>query len=1136
MLRILILFVVLVYFAYCLVSYRVLAASSDLISFQAKLVNSDGTNVADGTYDFKFSIYDAASGGTLLWEESHSVSVTAGVVSLDLGSSTSLPTDLFNNDDLYLQIEMDTDGNTSNGYEEDFGRMPLTAVPYAFHAKVADALSLGGISYSPDDFLKKRENDQWNPDQNLSFLRFLGNSDNSLFYIDASSDRVGVGTDSPDAKLHVEGGEIWEFSDSTDPRFVIGDTPNSGDYGWLQWDSANNYFRIDTSASPSTGFKVADNTIAIGNVWPDPNALFIAANGSTEHFRITDGGTVGINTTSPESMFDIIGSYNNQGIRVKVGEVDDAGLVLETPDTTGAGTQDGARIALLARANDGSSEYKRWFFINAVTTSNSGAGRLDFATGLDTYTKNGILSMLSNGFVGIGTNTPGDALEVVGRTRAEGFLATSIGTASKPAFSFLSDTNTGMFDLGPDRLALTTDGATRLYIDNFGRVGVSTTAPLATLHVAGTFRVNMSSLFLDDVTIQNSSNYPLEVDYGDGSDGDFTVTSANTVVNKYSALSSNASAGDTSIVVDTPGNFGANDTVLIIQMQSASNPDNVGNYEFKRVVSVSGSTLTLSAPLENSYTTGTFNSTNAEAAQVIRVPEFNDLTISDGASITADAWDGKTGGIVAIKVRGVLRFNGTGKIDVTAKGYRGGSCNGCGNNAWGQQGEGITGLGQNSLDANVNGGGGGYGPSGYGGEPGAGGGCRTAGKDGVSSYTSKGGEAVCTADKLIMGGGAGAGGDDDNKTPLPQYVDGGGAVLVSAAKIDNATIIADGENGIATTNNAGGTTGGGAGGTIKVYYGAMTENIISANGGAGGVDNDDTGGDGGDGLIVKVPQYETNKLFFADVSEGHIGIRMPTPEYPLDVGGIVRASAFLEYSDERLKKNIHELKEDDILSKIQKLRPVIYQYKDGKLGEHNRLGFLAQEVKDVFPELVFQDKAGTYSIDYVGLVAPLVSSIKQLNKKIENVAQGGVGWQKDLNNGVLNTKKLVATHVETKTVRTEHLEVSDNILLHSKVAGKFVIKAGNNKYTLISESITPSSIIIINQEADSFEDLVRFIIKKEKGKATITIEKSAQKDLVFDYLIVNTDSNLDSASGPTCTPPVPVKPPITIEPPPAAGS
>src|SRR5579872_2900304 len=60
------------------------------INFQGKVVNTNGTNVTDGTYSFVFKIYDVSSAGSALWTETQSsVTVTSGVFSVALGSVTA---------------------------------------------------------------------------------------------------------------------------------------------------------------------------------------------------------------------------------------------------------------------------------------------------------------------------------------------------------------------------------------------------------------------------------------------------------------------------------------------------------------------------------------------------------------------------------------------------------------------------------------------------------------------------------------------------------------------------------------------------------------------------------------------------------------------------------------------------------------------------------------------------------------------------------------------------------------------------------------------------------------------------------------------------------------------------------------
>lgn len=66
-------------------------AQSRLIPFQARITDSSGTPVADGTYGVTFQIYDAPTGGTALWVEPHSnLAIVGGVLNVFLGSIASL--------------------------------------------------------------------------------------------------------------------------------------------------------------------------------------------------------------------------------------------------------------------------------------------------------------------------------------------------------------------------------------------------------------------------------------------------------------------------------------------------------------------------------------------------------------------------------------------------------------------------------------------------------------------------------------------------------------------------------------------------------------------------------------------------------------------------------------------------------------------------------------------------------------------------------------------------------------------------------------------------------------------------------------------------------------------------------------
>ena len=95
------------------------------------------------------------------------------------------------------------------------------------------------------------------------------------------------------------------------------------------------------------------------------------------------------------------------------------------------------------------------------------------------------------------------------------------------------------------------------------------------------------------------------------------------------------------------------------------------------------------------------------------------------------------------------------------------------------------------------------------------------------------------------------------------------------------------------------------------------------------------------------------------------------------------ANAFLYNSDERLKKDIAPLTSN--LSKVLQIQPVSYLWKDPSRGAGLQIGFIAQQVQSIVPELVHSDASTTLeSIDYTRLTPLLVGSVQELNQKIQD--------------------------------------------------------------------------------------------------------------------------------------------------------
>jgi hypothetical protein len=128
---------------------------------------------------------------------------------------------------------------------------------------------------------------------------------------------------------------------------------------------------------------------------------------------------------------------------------------------------------------------------------------------------------------------------------------------------------------------------------------------------------------------------------------------------------------------------------------------------------------------------------------------------------------------------------------------------------------------------------------------------------------------------------------------------------------------------------------------------------------------------------------------------GSVGIGTSAPGYKLTVNGEPAANgytAFTNYSDARLKTNITEV--ESSLTKIMSLRPVQYNYNENYLKlyddastlEKVHKGFIAQEIKEVFPEMVGQvNIKGTdyYDLNLSNLQIYMVKAMQEQQAIIE---------------------------------------------------------------------------------------------------------------------------------------------------------
>ena len=100
--------------------------------------------------------------------------------------------------------------------------------------------------------------------------------------------------------------------------------------------------------------------------------------------------------------------------------------------------------------------------------------------------------------------------------------------------------------------------------------------------------------------------------------------------------------------------------------------------------------------------------------------------------------------------------------------------------------------------------------------------------------------------------------------------------------------------------------------------------------------------------------------------------------------GVIRGEADIiafYSSDKRLKNNIVKIKDSNNI--INNINGYEFNWKENADREGPDLGIIAQEVKEVLPEIVHEREDGYLSVDYVKLIPVLIEEVKSLNNRIK---------------------------------------------------------------------------------------------------------------------------------------------------------
>lgn len=144
------------------------------------------------------------------------------------------------------------------------------------------------------------------------------------------------------------------------------------------------------------------------------------------------------------------------------------------------------------------------------------------------------------------------------------------------------------------------------------------------------------------------------------------------------------------------------------------------------------------------------------------------------------------------------------------------------------------------------------------------------------------------------------------------------------------------------------------------------------------------------------------------------------------------SGAYTATSDRKLKKNIENL--ENILPKINQLQPSRYQYKRGDT-DRKFLGFIAQDVKKLFPELVYisgeERSKGLHTLDYSGLGILAIKGIQELHAAISNDKEI-LAKQEDKTEELANTVKNQKEEIAALKIEIDELKTMMQQLLAAR--------------------------------------------------------------------------------------------------------
>jgi len=234
-----------------------------------------------------------------------------------------------------------------------------------------------------------------------------------------------------------------------------------------------------------------------------------------------------------------------------------------------------------------------------------------------------------------------------------------------------------------------------------------------------------------------------------------------------------------------------------------------------------------------------------------------------------------------------------------------------------------------------------------------------------------------------------------------------------------------------------------------------------------------------------------NPYHFYITADGRVGIcKVPTLG-KLDVNGDVYANGVKLSSDERLKSDIKPV--SGLVPKLYLLEGKSYtKTLPDKSENFKEYGYLAQELKEIFPDLVSQDSAGYYAVNYIGLIPIIVEALKDQRLEIEKQQEQIKQLVKLMGINSINEEMFKENGIESIPLL---LQNTPNPFNQATEIGYY-----------IPETVSKADVYIY--DINGFQQ--KSISISERGKGATILQASALKAGIYFYTLICDGNPVDT--------------------------